>query len=49
MAVGELVLEEHGPIQKAFPTVGTDVGLGGEQAQPLAEALLALGHFKGRS
>lgn len=47
--MGELMLEEHRAIQEAFSTVGTDVGLGGEQPQPLAEALLALGHFKGLS
>lgn len=47
--MGELVLEEHGAIQKAFSTVGTNVGLGGRQAQPLAEALLPLRHFKGLS
>lgn len=44
--MGELVLEEHSSIQKAFSTVGTNVGLGGEQAQPLAEALLSFRHFK---
>lgn len=45
--MGKLVLEEHGAIQKAFSTVGTNVGLGGQQAQPLAEALLPIRHFEG--
>lgn len=47
--MGELVLEEHRAIQKAFSTMGTNVGLGREQAQPWAEALLAIRHFKGLS
>lgn len=47
--MGKLVLEEHGAIQEAFSTVGTNIGLGGKQAQPLAEALLPLRHFKGLS
>lgn len=41
------MLEEHSPIQETFSTVGTNVGLGGEQAQPLAKALLPFRHFKG--
>lgn len=45
--MSELMLEEHSTIQKAFPTVGTNVGLGGEQPQPLAKALLPLRRFKG--
>ena len=43
------MLEEHSAIQKAFSTVGTDIGLGGQQTQPLAEALLPIRHFKGLS
>lgn len=43
------MLEEHGAIQKTFSTVGTNVGFGGEEAQPLAEALLSLRRFKGLS
>lgn len=47
--MGELMLEEHSAIQEAFSTVGTNVGLTGRQPQPLAEALLTFGRFKGLS
>ena len=43
------MLEQHRPIQKALSAVGTDVGLGGEEPQPLAEALLPFRHFEGLS
>lgn len=45
--MGELMLEKHSTIQETFSAVGANVGLGGEQPQPLAEALLTLCHLKG--
>lgn len=43
------MLEEHRAIQEALSAVGADVGLGGQQSPPLAEALLTLWRLKGLS